>query len=336
MKKIKMHIVKTTPHNIINFLPLGTDYHKGLGLPIVHKIVSERIGIVDVFEIGDRVVCEIKRGQIIDEDGGISGGQWYTKTGTVVEIYHVGGTSGFVEFDDGDCHSMSLIRGAHGYPGRNIQPANDVNDNTATVYNHTIRITVDRSIWDKFDGSRAKILSEAMAKIGNASEAKLAKSESISEDEVRERAHQYLFYQYLKNNCKYNLYEVLMRAEHGARMSYGMQAAVAEASAYADGIMNPINNDKLIARMEKLLKKGIAHHPREIKKIRLQRNLEGVTADDAIEVAYKSLSGERDLEIRYRTNRANTDGWQIEILGELPEQIGLCRVVQEGELKSVI
>ena len=131
MRTVEMHIVKTH-HNddserfVTTFVHIGTDYHAGWGLPMhAQKIVSEKTEQVEVFEIGDRVICEVHRGSYEDEDGISSGGKWVQKTGTVDSTHGREDTSGFVKFDDGDIQNISLIRGDRGYPGRNIQPAPD-------------------------------------------------------------------------------------------------------------------------------------------------------------------------------------------------------------------
>jgi len=130
MKQIKMHIVKTQ-HNSgsenfnTTFVHMNnTRWINGWGLPMhAQKIISEKTDMVDVFEVGDRVICELKRGTYEDEDGISSGGRWIKKTGTVESTHGHDDTDGFVRFDDGDIQNISLIRGDNGYPGRNIQPA---------------------------------------------------------------------------------------------------------------------------------------------------------------------------------------------------------------------
>jgi len=131
MRKIKMHIVQTQ-HNHgdgteTTFVSIGTDYHSGWGLPMhAQKIISEKTDMIDVFEIGDRVIVELNRGSFQDEDGISSGGKWVKKTGIIDWVNTAAnGLSGSIKFDDGDIQSVSLIRGDRGYPGRNIQPAPD-------------------------------------------------------------------------------------------------------------------------------------------------------------------------------------------------------------------
>lgn len=122
-----MHIVETLVNGSLDkesvktFVKPGTDYQSGWGLPMhANKVIlSEKTEMVDVFEVGDRVTCEVHRGSVQNEDGICTGGEWVTKTGVVTKIYAE--TDGFIEFDDFDHQAMSLIRGDRGYPGRNIQ-----------------------------------------------------------------------------------------------------------------------------------------------------------------------------------------------------------------------
>lgn len=338
MKQIKMHIVEIR-HTLTKdksetvekrYVKLGTDYHKGWGLPAhKHTIVSEKTDWVEVFEVGDRVVCDVKRGMVQDEDGINHGGEWISKPGIVQEAFDE--YRGYVKFENGDHQIMSLIRGdMSGYPGNNMQAEKIIknDDGTVTVVNARIRVTTSEEDFKKY--GRATILSDAMRQLGNASELKLIESEPITEDQVRAEAYDILVFEYLKEHCHYDLQKTLIRMHGGHRMSRGMQNDVDEARAYADGIMFPISNDQLMRRMSKLMaeNKGRYPHPRELKKIRLQRNLDGLTADAAIEAACKTLQAQRKTELGYRDHFANfRNDWKIEIIGDMPEQIGTCRYV---------
>jgi len=127
MKKVKMNIIETEGFGIeTHYVLLGTNYKNGWGLPMhTQRILSEKIGEVDVFELGDRVLAEVHRGSFQNEDGISTGGKWLKKIGVVVGVYGIDDMDGYIKFDDGDAQSVSLIRGDCGYPGRNIQPATD-------------------------------------------------------------------------------------------------------------------------------------------------------------------------------------------------------------------
>jgi hypothetical protein len=131
MKKVQMRIVKTNGFT----RPDGSDiidtsyisdtndksYLNGWQMPAhAKKIISDTIESVDVFEVGDRVMCEVHRDSVQDDDGIVTGGAWRTKTGIVESVTH--DHLCCVKFDDGDYQYMSPIRGSYGYPGKNIQP----------------------------------------------------------------------------------------------------------------------------------------------------------------------------------------------------------------------
>jgi len=131
MKTVTMRVVKTNGFT----RPDGSDvidtsyitdvndksYLEGWYLPAHKKqIVYDTIESVDVFEAGDRVICEVHRDSVQDDNGIVTGGAWRIKTGVVDSVY--GRNDCFVHFDDGDMQSMSAIRGCAGYPGKNIQP----------------------------------------------------------------------------------------------------------------------------------------------------------------------------------------------------------------------
>jgi len=166
MRKIQMHIVKTTPQNvdepdniITTFVALGTDFRAGWGLPIhANKIVSEEVAEVEVFEIGDRVSAELKRGTYQDEDGISSGGKWVKKTGIIESCHGINDTSGFVKFDDGDIQSISLIRGDDGYPGRNIQSVtrDESMVDPENLKNYTYETPEELQSMDKIDATTCR------------------------------------------------------------------------------------------------------------------------------------------------------------------------------------
>lgn len=203
------------------------------------------------------------------------------------------------------------------------------NNGTVTVVNKRIRVTTSADDFEKF--GRAKILSDAMRQLGNASELKMIKSEPITNEEVRQKAQKILFHEYLFENCHYDLPETLMRYYGGHRMSTGMTNEVNTALAYAAGIMEPISNDRLMELMDKLMKADKSGKPnkREIKKLGLQRNLDNITPDSAIEKAINKLEEERISDMKYRNHFANfRNHWLIEIIGDMPAEIGTCRYIE--------
>jgi hypothetical protein len=66
--------------------------------------------------------------------------------------------------------------------------------------------------------------------------------------------------------------------------------------------------------------------------VELLRNRLGIEATRAQDEAHKSLQAEAYFNHYYHQSRANIDGWHIEIIGELPNQVGLSRLQpQEGK-----
>jgi hypothetical protein len=131
MKTVTMRIVKTNGFTrpdgsyVIDTSYISDinnkTYLDGWYLPVYAKnIVADTVESVDVMEAGDRVMCEVHRDSIEDDNGIVTGGAWRTKIGIVESVTN--DCLCFVKFDDGDFQSMNPIRGSYGYPGKNIQP----------------------------------------------------------------------------------------------------------------------------------------------------------------------------------------------------------------------
>ena len=127
MKKININLVVTkingTEDEQNTYVPMDVDHKAGWGLPMHanNVIVSAEVVSVDLLELGDEVMIEVKRGSIEDEDGLVDGGKWVKKSGVIDHVY-ADGLQGFVKFYDGDSQAVSMIRDDDGYPGKNIQP----------------------------------------------------------------------------------------------------------------------------------------------------------------------------------------------------------------------
>lgn len=163
--------------------------------------------------------------------------------------------------------------------------------NTITVENHTLRVTLPSDEFEKI--GRYGVFNDAMRMLGNRSEAAILKNEPVDDDEVFLLARSSLVTEWIVENGRYNTNETLMRMDGGYRMSIGMQRDVDRARAYADKIMNTDGDPQAI---------------------------------DALINARAILERERAIELKYR-NAISTwcHGWNIEIIGEMPEQIGMCR-----------
>ena len=156
MKQHEMHVVITQVNGkpeatpVQTFVQKGTDYRSGWGLPMhANKVIlSDDLKKVDVFEVGDRVCCQVNRGSEQNEDGLVSGGEWQTKTGTVLEVFDE--ATGMVELDDFDKQTMSLIRGDRGFPGKNIQPTNKRPEDSNPIYKLPRYSTIQSSFNTEF------------------------------------------------------------------------------------------------------------------------------------------------------------------------------------------
>lgn len=153
--------------------------------------------------------------------------------------------------------------------------------------NSKIRVTLTNDQSAKFDDCRDLILSHAMSILGNRAKAAILETETVSDAEANEAAIEELTYQYLSEHCHYDLGETLMRLNGRHRMSEGMAADVEAARAYA---CNELLNNP-----------------------------------DLVELGRKSLELRAEDEKQYRRARGDSE-WQIEIIGSMPEQIGMCRL----------
>jgi len=156
--------------------------------------------------------------------------------------------------------------------------------------NKKIRVMLTEAQSSKFCDDRATILSYAMRILGNRSEIKIAANEQqIAETEIYSYAYDALVYNYLAENTTCRLEDVLYRLHGGHRLPGRMASEVAAAMAFA--------------------------------KTELERN------PNLLKSAADDLSKFGDAENKFRSAIANTD-WRIEIIGDLPRQIGSCRMQQ--------
>lgn len=158
--------------------------------------------------------------------------------------------------------------------------------------------------------ARQSILSDAMRKLGNRTELRLITDEykrPHDPDDVMRLAKRSLMVEYLTEHGKYNIDSTMMRLDGGHRMSDGMANDVYNAEVFADGLLSPISGDDILNYMV-----GDSLDSR---------------ADQAISDSIKCLDYMRDLDLRYRTRLSNNllGDVEIEILSEMPSQIGMCR-----------
>lgn len=211
-----------------------------------------------------------------------------------------------------------------------------------TVENDRIRVNVTDEIWGNYlsmspfpnqsseKSARGRVLSTAMRILGCTAEYERLEIDKIDNQEIYSEAKKYLIRKYLDENCGYDVNEVWMRYIGGHRMSEGMSACVSEATAYATGVMSPVNIDELAADMENLYSKN----PKNSEVFRVQKNakLYANTANvnysdlktEAITVALQGLQFWKNIEKKYRQRFLNMDGWSIDVIGILPQTVGLC------------
>lgn len=163
---------------------------------------------------------------------------------------------------------------------------------TKIYENARIKVTLTDEQSETWDNSREKILSHAMSVLGNQSECKLMRNEVDTVDEIECAGLDALTYNYLSEHHRYNLTETIMRMNGGHRMSMGMSADVESARLYAQ-------NELLTNR------------------------------EDVLRIGAESLKHTQSTELKYREQRAKTE-WDIAVIGEMPEQIGMCRYTEGG------
>lgn len=183
-----------------------------------------------------------------------------------------------------------VVRGAAIRRARHEGHSETINgDRTITVTNDTLRVTLPL---DEYHG-RYNVFHRAMRMMGNSSEHELLLREGIPENEIEHEAFECLRDEWIIENTRYSPSEVLMRLNGGHRMSEGMRADVSAAC---------------------------IHAARELRENR--------TA--ALASARASIQIRHDAELKYRSHYArDCEGWKIEIIGVMPEQIGLCRYSHE-------
>lgn len=217
-----------------------------------------------------------------------------------------------------------------------------------TFENSRIRVTVTTAIASQFAGNtmrgkneteeqafRGRILSCAMDKLGNNSELALMYKEGICTDDVFSVAFMSLMCQHLERRGKYNVDDVLYRYLLGSRMSEGMAHEKDLAVAYAQGILAPLSDDLSRNELEQYVLRSAPDVPLDSRamdtikqKMLLRRNASNEDATVALADAVTAVLTRKQVEMQYRESRASMSGWMIEIIGDLPDQIGVCRVSQ--------
>lgn len=221
-----------------------------------------------------------------------------------------------------------------------------------TVENHAIRVTVTDEIWDSFheaavrhsrmssqtveQAQRCAVLSQAMSMLGNLSEHPRVKDQSVSLDnpDVFKRAHDLLTLVHLEKNSRFGYAEIYFHYLNNDYLSPEMADDVANAMAYADGILKSISPESMSAHNMSLIKQDPDDTPTskcEAPRVSLRAGrmqLQGFTehAQDPLKTAAAAIELSCNIERQNRKDRAfkANSGWDIEILSKLPDQIGMC------------
>lgn len=218
-----------------------------------------------------------------------------------------------------------------------------------TVQNQRIRVTVTQSVWDSFESKatylavrqnkeevqRGLVLSCAMSKLGNASEHRMLVEEAVDQGQVLKIAKRLLMRDYLAKRSPSTAAEIVYRYANDARIPDSMEKALDEAIAYADGQIGALTRqhaiDAFMAFAGKQLsgsqKASERENARQLKLLELRTTLPKL-GNEAINKAEALIREKQSLEIEYRERQAGTDGWTIEIIGPMPQQIGICRYQQ--------
>ena len=160
-------------------------------------------------------------------------------------------------------------------------------NNTVTVQNARIRVTLPA---DEFNNiGKCETLNWAMRVLGNRVESGLMETETLNNDNENNRAvFDFFVHKYLMEHGRYRIEQIWLRYVGGHRMSDGMAADISAAQSYALTMINTPAAKEILTDIEKF---NIHMHLSEIQ--------------------HRRLIGDCD--------------WKIEIIGEMPNQIGLCR-----------
>ncbi|BBS17470.1 hypothetical protein WP8W19C03_17040 [Aeromonas veronii] len=66
-------------------------------------------------------------------------------------------------------------------------------------------------------------------------------------------------------------------------------------------------------------------------RVNLLLNRIGINATEALDKARHALQAQANITHQYHICRANMTGWQIEVIGKLPAQVGLSRLLPKDD-----
>lgn len=218
-----------------------------------------------------------------------------------------------------------------------------ITEKGVNIRNHRISVTISHESWAKAcarvngneQTARGRILSSAMSRLGNHAELKRrsgprdAKADAA---EIRAGARYYLMMEYLNEHSAYDPGDLMARYQNGRLRTEGADRDLSMARAYAEGILAPWPHEKIIelaretiapltadGRQMTAMEKHILDE-----KIRLLSNADRRGAESALAQAAECLNRQIETELYYHNMNGDMTGWDIEIIGEMPRQIGLC------------
>lgn len=227
-----------------------------------------------------------------------------------------------------------------------------------TVSNEKISVTVSDEMWEIFKPSihscafkqtlpsgdvrfhdpekvvRGRILSHAMAVLGNQFEAQLLDREkfTLSDEELQaikweaiKSIQDHYVQEFLTEHTKYKAGETFFRYQGGHRLSQGMEFELDEAMAYARAATSELDYKKLYFDISEKYSEFRTRMILNAAKQGADVKPEALTVDDQMAsiIAFKQMMFE--IERRYR-HRFDNSEFQITVLRPdlMPEQIGLC------------
>jgi len=208
-----------------------------------------------------------------------------------------------------------------------------------TVENSRIKVTLNNETYNKYltgdrveilpsgdkrihfgaDETRGKILSDAMRALAHRQVVK--RDPELDLESARQSVMDDYVYDFLAENTRYNLADLMRRITDGHRLSAGQQSEYSNAIAYATGKMGGITIGDIAALGTQIMDSKKPEDRREWNRLTLMSDCNTVPAVDVkiIEIAKNDESRKKD----YSNNFIFSD-LEIEILtpDNMPEQIG--------------
>jgi hypothetical protein len=185
---------------------------------------------------------------------------------------------------------------------------------------------------------RGLVLSEAMKKLGHQSEVALLKKNRHAKQETTEIAHHTLMHHYIAKYGQEIADDLMSRYLHQpTTIRYPLNLTIKEADAYAQGLLKPIprntTQQDIIDYLIQCRIKGKKPSTRTLTSIKIAMELKHgsdtpqatALVKEALADAKRTQNEERQQALAYHQIGSKHNGWTIEIIGEMPNTIGLSR-----------